>query len=100
MDMNQLNALDDPDKERYLMFARLFSDPGWAALVEFYRHKAEAMMVNGASAGSWEENRVALGMRLAYEEFANLENSNEMEFAEKADTQLDATSAEYEEIYE
>lgn len=75
MDMNQLNALTDEQKTEYLELSRLFQEPGWKRLVEYFEQKEQAMLMAAANANSWEDNRIACGLRTAYQEFINMEDT-------------------------
>lgn len=98
--MNQLNQLTDEQKSEYMELARVFAEPGWQKVVKAYQEKTEAMVTAGANATSWEENRIAYGLRLAYEEFATLEEVTESMFLQISDSVLEAQELVDEERYE
>lgn len=100
MDMTQLNQLTDEQKQAYMELARVFSEPGWKRIAKTYEDKAEAMKNAGANAGSWEENRVAYGLRMAYEEVAGLEDIMESLYSQISDTATEAQELVDEEEYE
>jgi hypothetical protein len=100
MDMNHLNLLSDEQKAEYMETSRVFAEPGWKRLVKFYEEKVDAMLTSGANATSWEDNRVAYGLRLAYEEFIALEDTLESYFSSISDAVTEAQQAAEEDDYE
>lgn len=95
MDLEQLALLDDVSKERYVTLERMFDTPGWKLVEEWAKTNAQQQFHRAALAGSWEENRMALGARLAYEVIAGLRDSTEAEFIAKAEDA--ALNGQYEE---
>ena len=100
MDMNLLNALSDQQKSEYLAITRTLDGPGWDILSNYYQDRVADHIKAGANAGSWEENRILLGARLAYEEFANLRDAIEERFEELAHEALAPAESEDEERFE
>jgi hypothetical protein len=85
MDLEQLALLDDDSKDHYVKLERMFDTQGWAVIEEWARVNSEAQFQRAAFAGSWEENRIALGARMVYEQIRTMRDSTEAEFAAKAE---------------
>lgn len=96
MDLEHLALLDDDQKDHYVKYERMFDTPGWALIEEWARLNSQQQFMRAAYAGSWEENRIALGARLVYEQIANLRNTTEAEFMAKAEQALLNTAFEEE----
>ncbi len=83
--MNDIKFLSDADKTRYMMYDRLFSTTGWAAVVALCTELAAQATNRAAFAKSWDDNRLAIGNGYAYTHIANLQDLTETEYQQKAD---------------
>jgi hypothetical protein len=63
--------LDDVERDRFVKFQELFESDGWRLLKNIAVAKVTEHGVLGANAKTWEDNRVALGARTAWEDVAN-----------------------------
>ncbi len=100
MEMNLLEVLSPEEKDRYNRLAQLFAQPGWSDLQLLYETLANQAKEAGANALNWEDNRIALGLRRAYAEFANLADSVEDQYSSLATEKLLEYEATYEDDYE
>jgi hypothetical protein len=98
--MNQLNLLSDEQKQEYMELIRVFREPGWKQIVTFCEGQRDVAYNAGANATSWDDNRVAYGRRVAYEELASFETITENYFNSAAEAALEEQQLEEEEIYE
>lgn len=98
MDMNEFAALSDDEKHRYSIMTDLFNLPGWKHFVDTCNQHVTALTIAGSNAKSWEENRLLLGQRLAYEQVINVQQSLDDEFAELAHERM--TASDYDETLE
>lgn len=80
MDLDQLKLLTDEQRDRYLKLEKLFGMPGWAIMEKWAEGNRDEARDRAASASTWEENRIAVGQRIAFDTFANLRRISEMEF--------------------
>ena len=94
MNPEDLKYLTDEQKTRYMMLDRLFNQPGWAVVVELAKTRAMEQRDRAAFAKSWDDNRTALGAGFVYNEFSQLQETTDMEFAQLA---LNAKQAAQEE---
>lgn len=97
MDLEMLKYLSDEDKTRYMVLERLFAQPGWALLVEEMAKRALAAKDRAAFAQSWDQNRLAIGGGIVYNEIANMQDLTETEFEQKAEEAKKAKAAQDEE---
>lgn len=101
MDMKLLNALSGEQKREYMAVMRTLEDTGWEILSKHFGDLAEQLVVAGANASTWDENRIILGRRIAYLEFANLREGVEAQFEQLAQEIVAATNpTEDDEDYE
>ena len=82
--------LGDEERDRFVKFQELFETAGWQLLSEFSHAKVTERMVAGANAKSWEENRLALGQRLAWAEIANAAQTFMSSFEQLAESNKEA----------
>lgn len=86
LDLDQLMYLTDEDKNRYSKLETLFAQEGWQLLVELAQKLAVEAHNRAANAASWDQNRVNLGLRMAYEHIATIEQATHNEYIELADS--------------
>ena len=84
MDLDDLKYLEPDERERYMKLERLFGTPGWDVIARWAEMNRDEARDRAASAQTWEENRIAVGMRMAYDMFAQLQKVHELEFEELA----------------
>lgn len=85
MDQEQIKYLTDEQRDRYKKMADLFEMPGWEVLKNWARINADEARDRGASATSWEMNRIAFGERIVYDIIKQLDEINEREYSVLAD---------------
>jgi hypothetical protein len=66
--------LGDAERQRFVAFQELFESDGWRLFKDFAAAKVTERLVAGANAKTWEENRLALGARIAWDEVARADN--------------------------
>lgn len=98
--MNDIKFLSDEDKTRYMMYDRLFSTVGWAAVVALCTELASQATNRAAFAKTWDDNRLAIGNGYAYTHVANLQDLTEAEYQGKADAAKAAKEAADESEFE
>lgn len=98
MDLELIQHLSDEQKERYTNLVRLFEMPGWAIIKKWAVINAEESRDRGASAPSWEANRIALGERIVYDVLRQMEDITEREYTLLAEE--NAAKVEEEELLE
>lgn len=81
MDLVQIQHLTDEQKERYMSLTRLFESPGWAIIKKWAEVNYEESRDRGASAGTWDANRIAFGERLVYDVVRQMEDITELEYS-------------------
>jgi hypothetical protein len=86
LDNDQLRYLSAQDKERYSALEDMFHSSGWPLLVELCQKQAVEAHNRAANATSWEQNRLNLGLRMAYEHLATIETATYNEFVEIAES--------------
>jgi hypothetical protein len=85
MDLNELKFLSDEDKDRYMKLERLWSQPGWALVIELAAQLAATHKDRATFAQTWEANRMALGSAFAYDHISRLQELTEAEFEQKVE---------------
>jgi len=76
--------LDEVQRERFVMFQETFETSGWQLFREWARGKVLEAENNGVNAKSWEDNRVAFGVRAAWIEVYNMAERTMAEFEQVA----------------
>lgn len=85
MDLDQIKHLTDEQKERYMALTRLFEMPGWAIIKKWAEVNYEESRERGASANTWEQNRIHLGERVVYDVLRKTEEITEREYSSLAE---------------
>lgn len=88
LDMEQINLLDNQQKQKYMALERLFTTPGWKFVKDFCAASAEEAAAGILRATKWEDHCFALGARNAYLQIGNFEVFAENEFAAHAEDAL------------
>ena len=83
---DQLKYLADEHKERYRRLESLFAADGWPLLVALCKKQAVEAHNRAANSQTWEQNRMNVGLRTAYEHIAVIEKATYAEFTEIAET--------------
>jgi hypothetical protein len=96
MDLNQINALPNTAKEKYMTLERLFETPGYKYLVEWAKGNVQEAIQRALNAPSWESFCFARGQQLAFENFTKLEEITEAEFSMIANDIMEQKAAEEE----
>ena len=94
MDLDQINALTDEQKERYVNLTRIFDLPGWQLIKTWATNQSEELLRRGANAVSWEANRLDAGQRVVYDLIAQLPEITELEYATLAEQNVEQRIAE------
>jgi hypothetical protein len=90
LDLEQINLLDNGAKERYMLLEKLFDHAGFKYLLEWAKAQVVDATNREMNATNWEQVCFFRGARLAYANFANIEDFSEREFAEIAQNALEA----------
>lgn len=93
MDLNQLQALPDAAKDRYMALGRLFEHPSYKFLMEWAQLNVAECTTRELNATAWEVVLLNRGARQAYTHIVNLETNTEAEFEAIADQALEAKAA-------
>jgi hypothetical protein len=89
LDLEQINLLPNGMKERYMLLEKLFEHPGFKYLLEWAKAQVADSANREMNAQSWDQVCFLRGARLAYANFANIEDFSEREFADIAQTELE-----------
>jgi hypothetical protein len=84
VDLDDIQYLNDAEKDRYVKLERLFTSDGWSLVEEWAKQQRENATGRLINANSWEEHRVMTGVRAVYAEVENLRESTEATFAQIA----------------
>jgi hypothetical protein len=84
MDMELLQHLSAEQKDKYAKLDRLFGSEGWELVMQWARLNFDEASLRCATVNTWEENRVAVGQRLAFYKLGTLAETTENEFTELA----------------
>ena len=100
LDMDQINALDNEAKARYMALEKVFAMPGFKFIVAWAKFKVEEAANGVLNAQTWDQHCFANGARFAYANFAGCEEMFQKEFelmAEEAMAQQNSEDAENDE---
>ena len=98
--MELLKWMPDDSKDRFLAYEDVFGSAGWKQIVEWAAFQGEQAMIRAATAGKWEENRVAYGQGLVYNEIMNMADRVLNEYENIAETAKTDSEVEAEMDYE
>jgi len=90
LDMEQIKMLPGDMQTKYMTLEKLFDHPGFKFLVEWAKAQSTDQMNRELNAPTWEMVVLARGARMAYNNFVNIEDFSEREFAEIAQNALEA----------
>ena len=90
MELNQLQALSDAQKARFMAMGRLFEHPSYKFLMEWAKSSVEEAEKRELNAPTWDLVLVNRGARLAFLDVLNLETQVENEFTALADQAIEA----------
>jgi hypothetical protein len=82
--MEVFKYLTDEEKATYAALEETLSSAGWKLIVENAEKQMAQLEVQAAYAGTWEQNRQAIGAIAAHREYASLREMVEQEFAQIA----------------
>lgn len=85
LDLEQINLLPNDAKVKYMALSKLFDHQGFKYLVEWAKAQVNDSASRVLNAQTWEQHCFSNGARMAYANFANIEEFSEREFAEIAD---------------
>jgi len=94
--MEQINALDNKAKIRYLALEKLFGHPSYKFLIEWAKAQVADNEMRVLTATNWDQHCFHTGARLAFENIVKFEEFSEAEFAQVAEEAL-VTAREAEE---
>lgn len=86
--MEILKNLTADQQESFIKLEETFGTDGWGLLKKWAEDRAVAAKDRAAYAGSWEENRIAVGAEQVYLQIASLGDSFVTEFAELAEANM------------
>jgi hypothetical protein len=88
MDLQQLQALSDAQKARYMALGKLFEHPSYKFLMDWAQAMVNEALLREINATTWDLVLLNRGARLAFQDIVNLETATENEFAGYADQAL------------
>lgn len=94
--MEQIQYLNDTQKERYMLLQRFFESEYWPLLKTWANANAAEALQRVVFAGDWDSNRVAFGAHLAHMQLVNVEQTIDLEFANYAKEAQEAAEKEEE----
>jgi hypothetical protein len=100
LDLEQINLLPNDMKNRYMLLEKLFDHPGFKYLLEWAKAQATDSQIRELNAPTWEQVVFLRGAKLAYNNFVNIEEYSEREFAELAQNELERRYQEEEDRIE
>lgn len=86
--MEIIKNLDDGQTDRFMKLEKMFESDGWTLIAEWAATQAEFAHNAAAYAGSWEENRMAVGSEKVYLAVAKLRDAVLQEFQGIAEAKL------------
>ena len=97
MNLQQIQALTDAQKAKYMAYGKLFDHPSYKFLLEWARSSVDEAQGRELNATTWEAVLINRGARLAFTDLVNLETQVENEFTglaeqaiqEKAESELE-----------
>jgi uncharacterized ferritin-like protein (DUF455 family) len=89
MEIEQLQALPNGARDKYMALQRLFDHPSYKFFLDWAKASAEECTQRLINANNWETHCAQFGAKAAYESLINLENSTEHEFTAIADAALE-----------
>ena len=84
LDTDEIAALSDDQKWRYMAMERLFDQEGWKLFQGWCSLNADEQLSRLVNCKTWEENRMAVGARAAFLLALNVENVTDAEFRNHA----------------
>ena len=94
MELDQINALPDTAKAKYMALEKLYDQQGWKYVKEWAVAQANEQASRILSATSWEQHCLHKGAYDAFNLFVNLENTSENEFSEIANSIIESKKEE------
>lgn len=88
MDLEQIKYLTDDQKDKYLDYERTFESKGWGYVKGWLLGQIQEQVQRALFASSWEDHRVATGMRIAFEQMLSLHENVEAEFVSAAEANM------------
>lgn len=85
MEQSKLKNLTPQQAERFARLERLFGQPGWKDVEAWAKNNAQEQLMRAAHANTWDQNRIAMGARLAYLTLVQLVEQTHAEFEALAD---------------
>jgi hypothetical protein len=93
MELKQLQALSDAQKDRYQALGRLFEHPSYKFLMEWAQLNVAECTTRELNAPNWDFLLLQRGARMAYQNLVNLESITEAEFEVYANDALEEQAA-------
>lgn len=85
MNLQQIQALTDAQKARYMAMGKLFDHPSYKFLMEWAKSTADEAQRRELTAPTWDFVLINRGARLAFTDLVNLETQVENEFSQLAE---------------
>jgi hypothetical protein len=85
MNLQQIQALTDAQKARYMSMGKLFDHPSYKYLMEWATASVNEAQGRELNATTWEHVLLNRGARLAFTDLVNLEAQVENEFSQLAE---------------
>lgn len=98
MELDQINALPNGAKERYMMLEKLYDHPGFKYVKEWANAQVKEAAQRLLTATTWEQHCLFKGAMDAYQNFVNLEDISENEFTAIANSIIESRQADLEDM--
>ena|SRR5271167_908622 len=89
LDLEQINLLPNDMRNRYMLLEKLFDHQGFKYLLEWAKAQVNDSQMREMNATTWDQVLFFRGAKLAYNNFANIEDFSEREFADIAQQELE-----------
>jgi hypothetical protein len=93
MEMEQVQALPDNARDKYLAWRKLLEHPSYDLMIHWVTMQAEECTQRLIHANNWDTHCAQFGAKAAYESIVNLKNSIEAEFSAIADEVIEHRTA-------
>lgn len=100
LEMDQIQALPNDMRGKYMLLEKLFDHAGFKYLLEWAKAQVADSQMRELNAKTWDEVVFFRGAKLAYNNFAEIERYSEAEFAQIAEDVLKAKLADIEDEFD
>src|SRR5271154_5774822 len=100
LEMDQIQALPNDMRTRYMLLEKLFDHAGFKYLLEWAKAQVADSQMRELNAKSWDEVVFFRGAKLAYNNFVEIERFSEAEFANIAEEAMKTKLAAIEDEFD